>query len=65
MIKVAKVRTKILEANDKHDIENIEDKVNAYLDSLQEGTFIDIKFSTVLHPNYSKTYTALIVYKTN
>ncbi|MGG2053990.1 sporulation protein Cse60 [Lysinibacillus pakistanensis] len=66
MIKVAKVRTKILEANDIHDIENIEDKVNAYLDSLQEGTYIDLKLSTVLHnSNNIKTYTALIIYKTS
>ncbi|MGG2056048.1 sporulation protein Cse60 [Lysinibacillus pakistanensis] len=62
MIEVAKVRTKILEAQDFYDIE---DKVNTYLYYLQEGTYIDIKFSTVLHHNNIKTYTALIVYKTN
>lgn len=39
MIKVAKVRTKILEAQDFYDIE---DKVNTYLYYLQEGTYIDI-----------------------
>jgi len=63
MIKVAKVRTKILEAQDLYDIE---DKVNTYLDSLQEGTYIDLKLSTVLHnSNNIKTYTALIIYKTS
>ncbi|MFJ7730595.1 sporulation protein Cse60 [Lysinibacillus sp. NPDC097231] len=59
---MAEIRTKILEAKDSADIE---DKVNTYLDYLQEGTFIDIKFSTVVYSNNTKTYTALIVYKTN
>ncbi len=59
MIKVAKVRTKILKAQDLYDIE---DKVNTYLDYLQEGTYIDLKLSTVLHnSNNIKTYTALII----
>lgn len=59
-MKVAEVRTKIIEAI---NIEIFENKVNKFLYDLPEGDFIEIKFSTAKFSIGHTTYTALIIYK--
>ncbi len=62
VMKVAQLRTKMLEAKDNGILENM---INKFLYDLPEGDFIDIKFSMAQYKVSYATYTALIIYKTN
>jgi len=60
VIKVARLRTNILEARDKDTLENM---INKFLYDLPEGDFVDIKYSTYTFYDKHSVYTALILYK--